>query len=187
MLSCKPNVITLSGFVSYWFGPSKSEEESSRSKVIRRTDVWSKSPASVPPISTFASTSKVGLTILFVTSFVDAPPVEGIAREQVVVERWCARTGSLVWSSEAWNIRVKFSGVQPYVLSPCFHQLKSMTKTIFTLVTSVCISEKYRWTSLSVVFLSANSLIHIWNIDKKGQISSQNVSFYLRIQFRGPK
>ncbi len=38
-------------------------------------------------------------------------------------------------------------------------------------------SYKYRRTSLSAVFLSANSLIHIWNIGQKGQISSQNASF----------
>ncbi len=42
---------------------------------------------------------------------------------------------------------------------------------------------KYRWTSLSAVFLSANSLFHIWRIGLKCQIYSQNVSFYLRIQY----
>ncbi len=41
-------------------------------------------------------------------------------------------------------------------------------------------------TSLSAVFLSADSLIHIGNIGlkcQKRQISNQNVSFYLRIQY----
>ncbi len=35
-------------------------------------------------------------------------------------------------------------------------------------------------------FLSANSLIHIWNFGQKGLIFCQNVSFYLR-SIRGPK
>ncbi len=38
-----------------------------------------------------------------------------------------------------------------------------------------------------MVFLSANSFIHNWNIGKKDQISSQNVSFYLRIQYSRSK
>jgi len=45
----------------------------------------------------------------------------------------------------------------------------------------------YRWTSLSAVFLSADSLIHECKISLKGQISSQNVSFYLRIQYSQSK
>ena len=49
---------------------------------------------SVPPTSTFVSPmSKVG-PILFVTSFVDAPLVEGIAPEPEVGGRLCEKTGS---------------------------------------------------------------------------------------------
>ncbi len=35
--------------------------------------------------------------------------------------------------------------------------------------------------------LSTNSLFHNWKISLKGQISSQNVSFYLRIQYSRSK
>jgi len=46
---------------------------------------------------------------------------------------------------------------------------------------------RYRWTSLFAVFLSADSLFHKCNISLKGQISSQNVSFYVRIQYSRSK
>jgi len=46
---------------------------------------------------------------------------------------------------------------------------------------------EYRWTSLSAVFVSANLLICECQISLKGQISSQNVSFYLQIQDSQPK
>jgi hypothetical protein len=46
-----------------------------------------------------------------------------------------------------------------------------------------CILVQYRWTSSSAVFLSPNSLIHISKIGSNCQIHSQNVSFYLRIQY----
>jgi hypothetical protein len=45
----------------------------------------------------------------------------------------------------------------------------------------------YRWTSLPAVFLSANSLINVSKIGLKCQIPSQNVSFYLRIQYSRSK
>ncbi len=48
-------------------------------------------------------------------------------------------------------------------------------------------NDKCRWTSLSAVFLFANSLIHIWDIKKNGHIYSQIVSFYLRIQYSRSK
>ncbi len=47
------------------------------------------------------------------------------------------------------------------------------------------ISVKYRRT-LSVVFLSANLVIRIGNIGLKCKMSSQNVSFYLLIQYSRP-
>jgi len=45
----------------------------------------------------------------------------------------------------------------------------------------IAVKLTYRWTLLSADFLSANLLIHICKIGLKGQIASQNVSFYLRI------
>jgi hypothetical protein len=41
-----------------------------------------------------------------------------------------------------------------------------------------------RLTSFSAVFLSANLIIHYSKIGRKSQISSQNMSFYLQIQFK---
>jgi len=46
-----------------------------------------------------------------------------------------------------------------------------------------CANFKYRRTSLSTVYLSADSLNHKCKNSLKCQISSQNVSFYLRIQY----
>ncbi len=67
-----------------------------------------------------------------------------------------------------------------------FFLYRSIISNNFLLIWYFCHFDKYynyRWTSLSAVFLSANLLIHNWNIGLKGQISSQNVSFYLRIQY----
>jgi len=47
------------------------------------------------------------------------------------------------------------------------------------LLPQMCPKILYKQTSLSAVFLSADSLIHKCKIYIKGQISSQNVSFYI--------
>jgi hypothetical protein len=70
-------------------------------------------------------------------------------------------------------------------ISPTFGELLllpiSSLKNVHTLPDRA--EELGIWTFLSIVFLSANSLIHISKIGLKYQITHQNVSFYLRIQY----
>ncbi len=72
-----------------------------------------------------------------------------------------------------------FQGEAKLSLGISLAALPQLTKTEFYKIL------QYRWTSLSAVFLSANLLIHIWNI--KGQIYRQYVSFYQRIQYSRSK